>query len=419
MSAIPARAMREVIEFTLARESLEAEAFQKGRAWIELDMENLRRNVSILRGILPGGCELMPSVKANAHGHGAVEICKELNALGVNAFCVASVTEGVELRKNHIRGEILILGYTHPELFPLLGRNGLTQTVIDGEYAAKLNAYANESGGQKLSCHIKIDTGMNRLGVPASNTDDVLRIFECENLDVTGVYSHLCAQNSGDEIHRAFTEAQLEEFNHVLKAIGAHGRHMPRIHLQSSFGVFSRPDLRCDFARVGMALYGVYRNCACNAPDAGNARDSGIVDRTISSAGLRPVLSLKARVSAVKDVHAGEAVGYELAFIAAHGMKLAVLSIGYADGLPRALSCGAGHVLIGGKTAPVVGNICMDQTMVDVSGIEGVRQGDVAVIIGRDGGAEISAYDIAAQAGTVPNEILGRLGGRLERCARR
>jgi len=173
------------------------------------------------------------------------------------------------LRKNHIRGEILILGYTHPELFPLLKRDGLTQTIIDGEYAAKLNAYADESGGRnisgaqnKLKVHIKIDTGMNRLGVPASNTDDILRIFEYENLDVTGVYSHLCAQNGGDETHRAFTEAQLEEFDHALKAIDAHGRHIPRIHLQSSFGVFSRPDLSCDFARVGMALYGVYRDGA-------------------------------------------------------------------------------------------------------------------------------------------------------------
>jgi len=380
---------------------MRAACFQQGRAWIELDMENLRHNVRVLRSLLPEKCELMPSVKANAHGHGATEICRELNAVGVRAFCVASVTEGMELRKRHIKGDILIFGYTHPEHFPLLRRYRLTQTVVDFEYAARLNSY-----GRKIAVHIKIDTGMNRLGEPSRNTEDILRIFECENLAVTGVYSHFCAQNSGDPAHRAFTQSQLERFNHVLSAIKESGYRIPKTHLQGSYGVFSRPDLDCDFARPGMALYGVYRN-------TGSAVNAS---RAMSSGGLRPVLSLKARVCAVKTIRAGETVGYELAFVAARETKIAVLSIGYADGLPRALSCGAGHVLIGGTAAPLVGNICMDQCFADVTDAGEVRQGDVAVVIGRDGETEISAYDMAEEAGTIPNEIAGRLGSRLARC---
>ena len=381
---------------------MKAASFQKGRAWIELDMENLRHNVGLLQSLLPEKCELMPSVKANAHGHGAVEICHELNNVGVRAFCVASVMEGVELRKRHIKGVILVFGYTHPEYFPLLGRYRLTQTVVDFEYAANLNAF-----GRKIAVHIKIDTGMNRLGEPSRNTGDILRIFSCENLVVTGAYSHFCTQNSGDPAHRAFTQTQLEKFYNVLAVIKESGFKIPKTHLQGSYGVFSRTDLDCDFARPGMALYGVYRN-----------NDGALADgRTASSDGLRPVLSVKARVCVVKTIHAGETVGYEFGFVAARETKVAVLSIGYADGLPRALSCGAGHVLIGGAAAPIVGNICMDQCFADVTEAGEVRRGDVAVIIGRDGDAEITAYDMAEKANTIPNEIVGRLGSRLARCS--
>ena len=383
---------------------MKAASFQKGRAWVELDMENLRHNVRVLQSLLPEKCELMPSVKANAHGHGAVEVCRELNNIGVRAFCVASVMEGVELRKRHIKGDILVFGYTHPEYFPLLVRYRLTQTVVDFEYAANLNTY-----GRKIAVHIKIDTGMNRLGEPSRNTGDILRIFGLKNLVVTGVYSHFCTQNSGDPAHRAFTQTQLEKFNYVLAVIKESGFKIPKTHLQGSYGVFSRHDLDCDFARPGMALYGVYRN-----------NDSALIDgRTASSDGLRPVLSVKARVCAVKTIHVGETVGYEFGFVATRETRVAVLSIGYADGLPRALSCGAGHVLIGGTAAPIVGNICMDQCFADVTDAGEVRQGDVAVVIGRDREAEITAYDMAGEANTIPNEIVGRLGSRLARCSAR
>ncbi len=366
-----------------------------GRAWIELDMDSLRYNINVVRGLLPGGCRIMAVVKADAYGHGAVEIARELNANGISAFCVASVLEGVELRRHGIKGEILILGYTHPNQFCLLGRYRLTQTVIDCEYAKELDSY-----GGKLTVHIKIDTGMHRLGECAEDIDAILRIFKYKSLVINGIYTHLCTVDSDRQEDKNFAQMQIDHFYRVLSKIEEQGFTLPKAHIQNSYGILGRPDLSFDYVRVGVVFYGMLytRN-----------------DTVRYNAGLRPVLSVKARVCAVKKLFAGEAVGYGLAFTAPHNMKIAVLSIGYADGIPRCLSCGIGHVLINGQKAPVVGRICMDQMMVDVTGIEGVRRGDIAVIIGKSGKAEITACEIAEQAGTVSTEILSRLGTRLER----
>lgn len=172
-----------------------------GRAWIELDMNNLRHNLNVVRDRLPGTCRLMASVKADAYGHGAVEICRELNALGVSVFCVASVMEGVELRKRHIEGEILILGYTHPEQFFLLIKYSLTQTVLDLDYAESLNSF-----GEKIVVHVKGETG------------------------------------------KEFIQEQLERFSHVRAEIEKRGFTRPNAHVQSSYGILNRPDLSFDYA---------------------------------------------------------------------------------------------------------------------------------------------------------------------------
>jgi len=363
----------------------------RGRAWVELDMDNLRHNVREIRRILPHTCELMPAVKANAYGHGAIEISRELNRLGINAFCVASAEEGIELRKNQIDGEILILGYTHPGNFDLLRLYNLTQTVIDYEYAKALNTY-----GKRLDVHIKVDTGMNRLGESFDNMENILGIFKLKNLAIKGLYSHFMAGNYESQRDMDFTQRQLDRFENILREIEKQGYTVPKAHIQNSFGVFSRPDLKYDYARVGIALYGVYKK---------------------KNAFLKPVLALKARVTAVKTVKAGETIGYSPGYTAPSDMKLALLSIGYGDGIPRALSNGIGRVLISGKSAPVVGLVCMDQITVDVSDINNVKQGDVAVLIGKDGSEEISVLEIAKQSGTIPNEILARLGTRLKRIA--
>ena len=355
--------------------------YQKGRAWVEVDLESLRHNVATLKNMLPDGCELMPAVKADAYGHGALRICKELNRLGVNAFCVATVFEGVELCRQHIKGEILVLGYTHPELFEVARRHKLMLTVVDSEHARAMRAF-----GKKLRVHLAVDTGMHRLGEPAHNFDALLDMLASSNLSVEGIYSHLSAQSC------AFTQTQVDRFNELPGKLQEHGFKAPKAHLQSSYGLLQRPDLHYSYARVGIALYGAYEH------------DS-----------LRPVLSVKTRVSTVKTVARGEAIGYGLGCVAPRAMKIAVLSIGYADGLPRALSCGVGKVLIHGLFADILGYVCMDQTIVNISQITGVKQGDTAVILGQDKAASITALDIAAQLNTVPNEVLSRLGTRLPR----
>lgn len=365
------------------------------RAWLELDREALKHNISKLRSLLPNTCRLMPAIKADAYGHGAVLIAQECNRLGIDSFCVACISEGIELRKNGVRGEILILGYTHPKQFPLLRRYHLTQTVIDFAYALEMNRF-----GKKLKGHIAIDTGMHRLGERCDHTEHFLRLLSMKNLKITGAMTHLCSVDSDLPESREFTRRQAEAFYHVIRAWKKHGFICPKIHLQSSYGVLNYPELAGDYARVGIALYGVH---------------SADEDYDASGIRLQPVLSWKARVAVVKELLPGESAGYGLTFTADSPMKIATLSVGYGDGLPRSLSGGVGSVLIRGQRASIIGRICMDQTIVDVTNIPLVRAGDEAVLIGSSGKDTITACDLAKQAGTITNEILSRLGARMPR----
>jgi len=369
--------------------------FPVGRAWIELDMKNLRHNIHILQSRLPKSCQLMAAVKADAYGHGALQISKELNASGISAFCVASVLEGVALRKHGIKGKILVLGYTHPKQFHLLIKHQLTQTVIDYNYAKTLDGY-----GRKFSVHINVDTGMNRLGERSENIDEISRIFMLENLDVCGIYTHLCACDSDKKDEKNYTHMQIDRFHHVITALADNGFDIPKKHILSSYGVFNYPESAFDYVRVGIALYGML---------------STFEDTNNYETGLRPVLSVKTRISAVKELFAGELVGYGLTFKASKNMTIAVVAIGYADGVPRELSCGVGYVLINGKKASIISRVCMDQMIVDITDIDHVRQGDIAVIIGKSGELELTVCEIAEQAGTIANEVLSQLGHRLER----
>lgn len=353
---------------------------EQSRAWIEIDRTALRHNVKFLQSLLPPGCALMPAVKANAYGHGAVLIARECQDMGIDAFCVATLAEGIELRQHGITGKILNLGWTHPGQASLLHEYQLTQTVVGHAYAQDLNRY-----GEPIDVHIKIDTGMHRLGVHWTGLDEMAQVFHCENLHVTGAFTHLCADSIAAEQGRRFYQA--------VTWLKEHGYALPAVHLLASDGLLCHPELGGDYARAGIALYGA----------------------TSSSQELRPVLSLKARVAQVRELPAGGSAGYELRFTARRPSRIAVLTIGYGDGLPRSLSCGGGKVLLHGQQAPIAGMICMDQTLVDVTEIPGVCPGDTAVLIGKSGTEEIRVNDMAAQAGTIPNEILSRLGSRLDR----
>lgn len=366
------------------------------RAYIEINLDNLGHNAAVLKAAMPSKCELMAVVKADAYGHGMCEIAIHLDKIGIRAFAVATVDEGIRLRRCGIRGEILILGCTAPERARELCKYGLTQTLIDYAYACRLNEQ-----GRHVKVHVKIDTGMHRLGFDAGcNIKEIIGVFAMEHFDINGIYTHLCVADSLDEEDVLFTRQQIASFYGVLKRLKKEGIRIPKIHIQSSYGLLNYPGLKCSYVRAGIALYGVL-----STPDA----------QTKLQPDLRPVLSLKAKVVLIRFVPQGESVGYGRTFVADRDSVIAILPIGYADGFPRSLSGGGSYALINGCSAPVVGRICMDQLAVDVTDIAGVEVGMTATLIGHDGGEEIAAPVVADDAGSITNELFSRMGSRLGR----
>ena len=367
----------------------------KSRAWIEIDTDALEYNVKAIQSILPKKTDFMAVVKANAYGHGDVLIANSLVQMGIRNFAVATLEEGIRLRKHGIKADILILGYTSVLHAIKLMKYNLIQTVFDDVYAEQLN-----QSGRKLRVHLKIDTGMNRLGESCNNLSSIERMYHYENLTVEGIFTHLCTCDSLLSEDVTYTKLQIARFNEVILSLKEKGYHSGKTHVQSSYGVLNYPELCYDYVRIGIAMYGVLsqkgENTKANLP-------------------LKPVLSVKARIVMVKEVQPGETVGYGRAFTAPHKMKIAIASIGYADGIGRNLSCGNGQAIVNGKMVTIIGRICMDQMILDITDVRQVRQGDIITLIGSDGSNEIHAEEVAAASDTITNELLSRLGERLPR----
>lgn len=364
-----------------------------GRAYIELNLNNLEHNAAALQKAMPKECKLMAVVKREAYGHGAFEIASHLEKIGVDDFATATIDEAIQLRKYGIRGEILILGYTDVLRASELKKYHLTQTLIDFDYARALN-----SRGIAIKVHLKIDTGMHRLGIPSENFLQIKKLFSMKNLKICGMFTHLCCADSTDAEDIAFTEIQIGRFYSVVDELKDRGIPVPKLHIQSSYGLMNYPNLKCDYVRAGIALYGVL-----------SARG----DAPVVMPDLRPVLSLKARVVLIRSVCKGESIGYGRSFTADKDCRIAILPIGYGDGVPRNLSNQKTGVMLRGKYAPIVGRICMDQLAVDVTEIKDISVGDTATLIGAEGASEVSDPEVAGRADTISNELLGRLGARL------
>ncbi len=365
------------------------------RAWKEIHVENFKWNLNQLNKLMPQGCECMAVVKADGYGHGAVISARALENCGIRAFAVATLEEAIELRQHKVQGDILILGYTQPSNAGLLAEYDLTQTAVDYEHARQLN-HAFEKLKLTGRIHIKIDTGMSRLGESYANIQKIEKIFQMQNLIVTGCYSHLCAADSQSRQDKEYEDRQADHFFSTVRQIRADGYQIPKVHLLSSYGLLNYASYGGDYVRLGIMLYGVFSNS----------------DKERDRLDLRPVMEWKARVAQVKEIAEGTFVSYGRAYEAAEKMKIAVVTIGYADGLPRSLS-GKGKVLIRGQFAPIVGRICMDQMVVDITKIAGVRAGDIVTVMGKQKDKEISASAIAEEAGTITNELLSRVGSRL------
>lgn len=362
------------------------------RAWIETDLGAIVKNARALQALLPSGCRLMAVVKDNGYGHGDIAVAKALAADGVGAFAVATVSEGIRLRNEGIRGEILVLGYTRPACAEALSRYNLTQTVMDAGYARALSRTK-----AVIKVHIKLDTGMHRLGFDWKNLAAIEAVYKDKNLKAEGIYSHLSASDSLSDEDTDFTRKQIERFFQAVNRLKGRGIKPGALHIQASYGIMNYPGLPCDFARAGIALYGVFsdRRAVRSFPE------------------LSPALALRAGIAQIRHIQAGESIGYGRAYISERPMTAAVVTIGYGDGVPRGISGKGAWVLVHGQKAPVIGRICMDQMLIDVSNIKNVRAGDTATLIGRDGKEEIRCEDMAGWADTITNEILSRLSGRL------
>ena len=373
---------------------MDSEPLERGRAWVEIDLDALAHNLADIRSNIQTSCEVMAVVKANAYGHGVEKVAKRLVKEGVKIFAVATVPEGVQLRKHVLDRDILVMGHAHPEDAGCVHQNDLSLLVVDGIHAKEL-----DDSGFKLRVHIAIDTGMHRLGMEPSHFQEIESIFNCENLIVEGIATHLSSSDSLDDSDISFTNTQMEKFISVVRKLKDKGYNVGKLHTQSSYGIYNYPDIKCDYVRPGIMLYGVQSQN----------------DDTKVKTNLRPVLSLKASIAQVRWIEAGESVSYSRLYTADKPIKIATVSVGYADGLPRQMSGNGGYGLVHGKKVPILGRVCMDMIILDVTEAENAAAGDIATIIGKDGDMEIRCEDVASAANTITNDILCGLGGRLPR----
>ena len=364
-----------------------------------IDLGALRHNLAQVRR-LAGAREVIAVVKADAYGHGAVPVARALAAEGVTRFGVALVEEGRALREAGIRGEILVLGGFTEDQAAEIVELGLTATIFHAGHADALNQAARHAR-RVAPIHAKIDTGMGRLGFSVDEAPEaVAALARCAFLRIEGLMTHFADADLADP---AYAREQVARFDRVHEALTARGVAVPLRHAANSAAVMAASWRSApggplyDAVRPGLMLYGVRPGPAVGAG----------VD-------LRPVLSLTTRILLLKRVPPGTPISYGRTFVTGRDSLIAILPIGYADGYPRALS-NAGRVLVRGRAAPVVGRVCMDLTMVDVTDAPGAAEGDEAVVIGAQGAAAITAEDVAAGAGTIAYEILCGIGPRVPR----
>jgi alanine racemase len=366
--------------------------------WIEIDRAAIAHNVRLLLGRLHPDCRLMAVVKANGYGHGAVTVAQLAIAAGADRCGVASLAEAVELRQQGIHAPILVLGYTAPWRAPEALHHNITLTVVDLESAQEIARMVAQAGG-KLTVHVKVNTGMNRLGVsPEEAPAFIAALHALPALRVEGIFSHFA---TSDEMDKSYAQLQFARFEQLLATLAASGLRPPIAHAANSAALLTMPETHLDMARSGIAIYGL-------DPDA---------DQCPLPKGFRPVLNWKAEVVQVRRLAVGDPVSYGREFIAERPMTVAVVPVGYADGFPRRPYTW-GHVLIGGLPASILGRVCMDQCIVDVSAQAaegGVRLGDEVVLIGRQEGAHIRAEDAANRVGTNNYDIVSRILPRVPR----
>ncbi|MCX7614929.1 MAG: alanine racemase, partial [Clostridiales bacterium] len=368
------------------------------RAYAEISLDNFAYNYKNICNYAKNST-IMSIVKCNAYGHGAVTIANELQNLGSRYMAVATLEEAVELRQSGILVPLLILGPVAYDHADYVIENQITLSVFNIEYAKHFSNVA-EKHGKKIPVHIKIDTGMSRYGFLIKNrisetADEILKISSMPGLFVEGVFSHMpCGDDDDNDM---FNKTEISDFSKVIQLAENKGVHIRYHHLASSAAIISYPEARFNMVRPGCLQYGYH---------ADRNRTDGL--------SVKPVMQLKTRVMQVKELPAGTGVSYNRTYIADHDIKAAVVGIGYGDGVMRAASNKA-KMLVNGKPAKILGRICMDAIMIDITEIEGVQVGDTVTIFGENEGTFLSLYEYLDAANTICHEFLAGISPRVPR----
>ncbi len=366
------------------------------RAWAEINLDNAKANYKTIK-MSAKDRRIMPVIKADAYGHGANFLAKLYEECGTEIFAVSNINEAIKLRKAGITKDILILGYTPKEYIETLLKYSITQTVYSLDYAKELSKIVSKTN-VLVKAHLKLDTGMNRLGFnPEKDYSDILNTLALPGIYFEGIFTHYAVADSEDSSDKDFSLEQLDRFNNAVAKLSSDGYSFKYIHCCNSAATLLHPFDEGNLVRPGIILYGI-------AP----------ADDLSLKYELLPVMSIKTVVSAIKTIHKGETVSYGRTFTANKDMRIATLPIGYGDGYPRKMS-NCGKVLINGKFADIVGRVCMDQMMIDITDIPKVSVGTEVTVIGQSGDNSITFAEIAAKVDTIPYELVCNISVRVPR----
>ena len=381
----------------MQNERLKEVDFPMRPAWVEIDLSRLRENLRIIRADLSPRVRIMAVVKDDAYGHGAVEVARIAVEEGVWGFGLSTLEEALTLREAGITAPLVLLGERQEEELPWCLKYNLTVCVNRVETVRVLGRLARESR-KRIPIHVKLNTGMNRFGV---RWDEAMPLFQAileeESLVLEGVMTHFA---QSDEADKTFANLQVARFDEVISKLKAKGIQYGMEHLCNSGGFLDLPHAHRDMVRIGILMYGVYPSAVC---------------RRIP--GIRPVMSVKARVAGFQNLKPGDSVGYGMRYKATTPRRIAIIPVGYGDGYPRVIN--TGEVLIRGRRVPIVGGVTMDALMVDVTELPEVSMWDEVVLMGEQGNEEISVHEIAKLKGSVSYDVLTSWRLRLKRVCRR
>ena len=372
------------------------------RSWAVINLDNLEYNFNSLKNMLKSDCMVMGVVKADAYGHGDKYIAGKLVELGVDWLAVSNIEEALSLRKQNIKHPVLIFGPTPVEKVKALKEHKFTQTVYSMEYASQLHN-ATKSAGVEIDIHIKVDTGMTRLGFAADDNstemavEEILDVCKMPCFNAKGIFTHFACADEFNKDAVEYTKGQFSRFNDIIKMLEKKGKTFEIKHCCNSAGAIAYPEMHMDMVRPGIILYGLNPSTEC----------AGKID-------LKPVMELFTSVSMVKETEKDVNVSYGRAYKTSGKTKIATVAIGYADGYGRELSNRA-KMLVNGQYATVIGRVCMDQVMLDVTHIDNVNRGDIVTIVGENGGETLTFDEMAAFGSTINYEKVCLIGKRVPR----